>query len=394
MLHVGLTGGIGAGKSTVAGRLVSHGAVLIDSDRLAREAVAPGTEGLRAVVAEFGTEVLAPDGTLDRPALAARVFGDDDARVRLNAVVHPLVGARSAELMAAAPADAVVVQDVPLLVEGGMAADFPLVVVVHADTEVRMRRLVGQRGMPESDAWSRIAAQATDGQHRAVADVWLENSGTRDGTLAAVDRLWAERLLPFEENLRTLRRAPRPRHAELVPPDETWPAQAERVAARVAAAVGDQARRVDHIGSTAVPGLAAKDVLDLQVVVRDMGTAGQVADGLAAAGLVRGEGRWWDNALDGTRRDKAIALNADPGRAANCHIRPLDSPVWREALLLRDWLRAHPDGIQEYAEVKLALARQRLASIDAYAAAKTPFISGTLARAERWAVQTGWQATA
>ena len=394
MLHVGLTGGIGAGKSTVAGRLVSHGAVLIDSDRLAREAVAPGTEGLRAVVAEFGTEVLAPDGTLDRPALAARVFGDDDARVRLNAVVHPLVGARSAELMAAAPADAVVVQDVPLLVEGGMAADFPLVVVVHADTEVRMRRLVGQRGMPESDAWSRIAAQATDGQHRAVADVWLENSGTRDGTLAAVDRLWAERLLPFEENLRTLRRAPRPRHAELVPPDETWPAQAERVAARVAAAVGDQARRVDHIGSTAVPGLAAKDVLDLQVVVHDIGTAGQVADGLAAAGLVRGEGRWWDNALDGTRRDKAIALNADPGRAANCHIRPLDSPVWREALLLRDWLRAHPDGIQEYAEVKLALARQRLASIDAYAAAKTPFISGTLARAERWAVQTGWQATA
>ena len=394
MLHVGLTGGIGAGKSTVAGRLVSHGAVLIDSDRLAREAVAPGTEGLRAVVAEFGTEVLAPDGTLDRPALAARVFGDDDARVRLNAVVHPLVGARSAELLAAAPADAVVVQDVPLLVEGGMAADFPLVVVVHADTEVRMRRLVGQRGMPESDAWSRIAAQATDGQHRAVADVWLENSGTRDGTLAAVDRLWAERLLPFEENLRTLRRAPRPRHAELVPPDETWPAQAERVAARVAAAVGDQARRVDHIGSTAVPGLAAKDVLDLQVVVHDIGTAGQVADGLAAAGLVRGEGRWWDNALDGTRRDKAIALNADPGRAANCHIRPLDSPVWREALLLRDWLRAHPDGIQEYAEVKLALARQRLASIDAYAAAKTPFISGTLARAERWAVQTGWQATA
>jgi dephospho-CoA kinase len=394
MLHVGLTGGIGAGKSTVAGRLVSHGAVLIDSDRLAREAVAPGTEGLRAVVAEFGTEVLAPDGTLDRPALAARVFGDDDARVRLNAVVHPLVGARSAELLAAAPADAVVVQDIPLLVEGGMAADFPLVVVVHADTEVRMRRLVGQRGMPESDAWSRIAAQATDGQHRAVADVWLENSGTRDGTLAAVDRLWAERLLPFEENLRTLRRAPRPRHAELVPPDETWPAQAERVAVRVAAAAGDQARRVDHIGSTAVPGLAAKDVLDLQVVVHDIGTAGQVADGLAAAGLVRGEGRWWDNALDGTRRDKAIALNADPGRAANCHIRPLDSPVWREALLLRDWLRAHPDGIQEYAEVKLALARQRLASIDAYAAAKTPFISGTLARAERWAVQTGWQATA
>ena len=394
VLRVGLTGGIGSGKSMAAGRLTERGAVVIDADHLAREVVRPGTEGLAAVVADFGEGVLTPGGELDRALVAERVFGDDAARARLNGIVHPLVAARSAELIAAAPDDAVVVQDIPLLVEGAMAAGFPLVVVVHADAEVRVRRLVEQRGMPESDARSRIAAQATDGQRRAVADVWLDNSGARDSTLAAVDRLWAERLLPFEENLRTLRRALRPRHAELVPPDETWPAQAERVAARVAAAAGDQARRVDHIGSTAVPGLAAKDVLDLQVVVRDIGTAGQVADGLAAAGLVRGEGRWWDNALDGTERDKAIALNADPGRAVNCHIRPLDSPVWREALLLRDWLRAHPDGIREYAEVKQALARQRLSSIDAYAAAKTPFISGALARAERWAVQTGWQAAA
>ncbi|MDQ3989582.1 MAG: dephospho-CoA kinase [Actinomycetota bacterium] len=394
MLRVGLTGGIGSGKSTVAGRLVEQGAVVIDADCLAREVVGPGTEGLAAVVADFGAGVLTPGGELDRVLVAERVFGDDAARARLNGIVHPLVAARSAELIAAAADDAVIVQDIPLLVEGALAAGFPLVVVVHADAEVRVRRLVEQRGMPEPDARSRIAAQATDEQRRAVADVWLDNSGARDGTLAAVDRLWAERLVPFEENLRTLRRAPRPRHAELVLPDETWPAQAERMAARVAAVAGRRAWRVDHIGSTAVPGLAAKDVLDLQVVVHDLNTASQVADGLVAAGLVRGAGRWWDNALDGTRRNKAIALNADPGRAANCHIRPLDSPVWRETLLFRDWLRAHPDGLREYAEVKQALARQRLASIDAYAAAKTPFISSALARAERWAAQAGWKGSA
>ncbi len=394
VLRVGLTGGIGSGKSTVAGRLVEQGAVVIDADCLAREVVGPGTEGLAAVVADFGAGVLTPGGELDRVLVAERVFGDDAARARLNGIVHPLVAARSAELIAAAADDAVIVQDIPLLVEGALAAGFPLVVVVHADAEVRVRRLVEQRGMPEPDARSRIAAQATDEQRRAVADVWLDNSGARDGTLAAVDRLWAERLVPFEENLRTLRRAPRPRHAELVLPDETWPAQAERMAARVAAVAGRRAWRVDHIGSTAVPGLAAKDVLDLQVVVHDLNTASQVADGLVAAGLVRGAGRWWDNALDGTRRNKAIALNADPGRAANCHIRPLDSPVWRETLLFRDWLRAHPDGLREYAEVKQALARQRLASIDAYAAAKTPFISSALARAERWAAQAGWKGSA
>jgi dephospho-CoA kinase len=394
VLRVGLTGGIGSGKSTVAGRLVEQGAVVIDADCLAREVVGPGTEGLAAVVADFGAGVLTPGGELDRVLVAERVFGDDAARARLNGIVHPLVAARSAELIAAAADDAVIVQDIPLLVEGALAAGFPLVVVVHADAEVRVRRLVEQRGMPEPDARSRIAAQATDEQRRAVADVWLDNSGARDGTLAAVDRLWAERLVTFEENLRTLRRAPRPRHAELVLPDETWPAQAERMAARVAAVAGRRAWRVDHIGSTAVPGLAAKDVLDLQVVVHDLNTASQVADGLVAAGLVRGAGRWWDNALDGTRRNKAIALNADPGRAANCHIRPLDSPVWRETLLFRDWLRAHPDGLREYAEVKQALARQRLASIDVYAAAKTPFISSALARAERWAAQAGWKGSA
>lgn len=391
MLRVGLTGGIGAGKSTVAARLAGHGAVVIDSDRLAREVLEPGTEGLRAVVAEFGKGVLAPDGTLERPALATRVFGDDDARSRLNAIVHPLVGARSAELAHAASPDAVVVQDIPLLVEGGMAPGFPLVLVVHAEAGVRLRRLIEQRDISEADVRSRIAAQATEAQRRAVADVWLDNSGAPADVEAAVDRLWADRLVPFEENLRLRRPASRSTQTVLVAPDPTWPQQAERVCARIAAVAGERARRIDHIGSTAVAGLDAKDVLDLQVVVADLASAARLADDLAQAGLVRRAGRWWDNVADGTTRDKALATNADPARAVNCHIRPADSPTWREAVLLRDWLRAHPDGVREYAEVKHALAALRLSSIDAYVDAKTPFIRRALERAQRWADETGRQ---
>src|SRR6185312_10620370 len=168
MLRVGLTGGIGSGKSMVAARLAEHGAWVIDSDRIARQVLGPGSTGLRAVVEVFGEEVLAENGMLDRSVLAQRVFGDEDARGRLNAIVHPLVAARSAELVAAAPPEAIVVHDVPLLVETGMAARFSLVIVVHADTAARLGRLVGQRGMAASDAAARIAAQATDEQRRAA----------------------------------------------------------------------------------------------------------------------------------------------------------------------------------------------------------------------------------
>ncbi|MDN5934196.1 MAG: dephospho-CoA kinase, partial [Pseudonocardia sp.] len=190
MLKVGLTGGIGSGKSTVARRLVERGAVLVDSDALAREVVAAGTPGLAAIVEAFGPDVLGAGGELDRPALASVVFGDAGARARLNAIVHPLVRERSDELIVAAAADAVVVQDVPLLVENGMAPHLPLVIVVHADAEERVRRLVGQRGMPEADARARIAAQADDAARRAAADVWLDNGGAPADRVAAVDALW------------------------------------------------------------------------------------------------------------------------------------------------------------------------------------------------------------
>jgi dephospho-CoA kinase len=195
VLRIGLTGGIGSGKSTVAGLLAARGARVVDADRIAREVVEPGTPGLDAVVAAFGRDVLTAEGALDRPALAAVVFADPDARRRLDGIVHPLVRARAAELVAAAPPGAVVVQDVPLLVETGQAGSYDLVLVVAADLATRVERLVG-RGLSEGDARARIAAQATDEQRRAVADVVLDNSGTLAELEAQVDRFWAERVAP------------------------------------------------------------------------------------------------------------------------------------------------------------------------------------------------------
>lgn len=193
---VGLTGGIGAGKSAVASRLAALGAVVIDADRLAREAVAAGSPGLAEVVAAFGPDVLAADGSLDRAALARRVFNDDAARRRLEEIIHPRVRARTAELVAAAPPDAVVVNDVPLLVEGGLAVAYEVVIVVLADEETRIARLAADRGMTRDEAVARIRAQATDEQRRAVADVVIVNDGTLDELNRKVDEVWRERLAP------------------------------------------------------------------------------------------------------------------------------------------------------------------------------------------------------
>ena len=195
MLRIGLTGGIGSGKSTVARLLGDRGAHVVDADVLAREALAPGTPGLAAVAEAFGDGVLTPDGALDRQALAAVVFGDPSARARLDGIVHPLVRARAADLVAGMPEDAVVVQDIPLLVETGQAGSFDVVLVVEADPATRVARLVG-RGLPEGDARARIAAQATDEQRRAVADVVLDNSGTPEQLAEQVERFWAGWVAP------------------------------------------------------------------------------------------------------------------------------------------------------------------------------------------------------
>ncbi|MQA07445.1 MAG: dephospho-CoA kinase [Pseudonocardiaceae bacterium] len=392
MLRVGLTGGIGAGKSTVAGRLAEHGAVLIDADQVAREVVEPGSDGLAEVVAAFGREVLVADGSLDRHALGQRVFADEEARNTLNGILHPRIGARTAELMVTVAPDAIVVHDVPLLVENNLGAGYHLVLVVDAPERARVRRLTSSRDMSEADARARIQAQATEAQRRAAADVWLDNGRSRDLVLAEVDALWADRLVPFEANVRLRRPAGRSSQPVLATADPSWGIQAERLMARVAAAAGERAHRIDHIGSTSVPGLDAKDVLDLQVVTADLDEAGKLADELINAGLVRKDGRWTDNTMDGAVWDKAIATNADPARKVNCHIRPLDSPAWREVLLLRDWLRAHPDGVREYADVKHRLTRNRYQDINDYADDKTPFIASALERAETWARHTGWRA--
>ena len=193
MFRIGLTGGIAAGKSVVARRLDELGACVIDHDVLAREAVAPGSVGLDEVVEAFGPGVLAADGSLDRPALGRIVFDDDAERARLEAIIHPEVRRLSAEkeaLAAAGRPGVVVVHDIPLLVETGQAGRFHLLVVVHAPTEQRVRRLVELRGMDEGEARARVAAQASDDERLSVADVVLDATGTEDALRAEVDAFW------------------------------------------------------------------------------------------------------------------------------------------------------------------------------------------------------------
>lgn len=193
-MRVALTGGIGSGKSSVARRLAALGAVVVDADAIAREVVEPGTPGLAAVVADFGPEVLTADGSLDRAAMAGIVFADPERRRALEAIVHPLVGQRSAELIAAAPTGAVVVYDVPLLAESAgtgrdRTGEFDAVVVVEAPLEDRVVRLVA-RGLTEDDARARIAAQATDEQRRSLADHVIANDADLAALDAQVDALW------------------------------------------------------------------------------------------------------------------------------------------------------------------------------------------------------------
>lgn len=190
MQNVGLTGGIAAGKSAVARRLAELGAVLIDADAIARAVVEPGTPGLAAIVEAFGKGILSGDGALDRPALGALVFADAKARETLNSIVHPLVRAEAARLRAEAPEDAVVIQDIPLLVETGQGANFDMVLVVAAPLEERLRRMIQDRGMSEADALARIAAQASDAERAAVADIVIENSGTLEQLRDKVTEIW------------------------------------------------------------------------------------------------------------------------------------------------------------------------------------------------------------
>lgn len=391
VLKVGLTGGIGSGKSAVSSRLAALGAVVIDADRIAREVVAPGSEGLAEIVAAFSDRVLDADGALDRAALGAVVFGDEGARRRLEAITHPRVRARTAALVAAAPPDAVVVNDVPLLVEVGLAPTYHLVLVVQAAVATRLERLARDRGMDRAEAERRIAAQADDARRQAAADVLLGNDGTLADLHAAVDTLWHERLLPYERNVRE-RRAVRPEQVALTEPDPTWPQQYARLAARIRHAAGADLR-VDHIGSTAVPGLAAKDVIDIQLTVPSLADAdGPLADRLAEAGFPRLPGDWWDNPRPpgSPHWEKRLHGSADPGRPVHLHLRVAGSPGWRYALLMRDHLRADPGQRAAYLQLKRELAASAPDSAT-YGTLKDPWFDEEHLRAEEWAAQTGWR---
>lgn len=190
-MRVGLTGGVASGKSTVSAILDELGAVVIDADVLAREVVAPGTDGLAEVVAAFGDDVLGPDGALDRPALGTVVFADDDKRRVLERIIHPRVRARAAEIEAAAPEGAVVVHDIPLLTETGQAESFDAVVVVDVPVETQVERMVGLRGMSPADARARVAAQASREERLAVATHVVDNTGTLAELRARVDEVYA-----------------------------------------------------------------------------------------------------------------------------------------------------------------------------------------------------------
>jgi dephospho-CoA kinase len=381
VLRVGVTGGIGAGKSTAAKQLVRSGGFLVDADQVAREVVVPGGAGLLAVVEEFGDRVLLPDGTLDRPGLGRIIFGDRSSRLRLNAILHPLIAARTTELIATAPPDVVVIHEHPLIVENGLAASYHLVVVVDAPEQLRAERLVEHRGMAANDAWQRIRAQATDQQRRAAADVLLDNSGDVGPLVEATQSLYAQRLAPFEQNVRGRHRAGRPPLVEVVEPEPTWPDQARRLLGRIGAVAGGRAIRLDHTGSTSVPGLPAKDIVDLQLVVADLAVADQLCDPLQDAGFARLPGDWWDDALDGGSPPKRLHLACDPGRAVNLHVRTADSPAVREQLVFRDWLRQHPAERDAYAGVKRGAAGVEL---EPYLDAKGPWIRAALLRALAW----------
>ncbi|WP_196235019.1 dephospho-CoA kinase [Salinispora arenicola] len=391
MLMVGLTGGIGSGKSAVAARLAQWGAVVVDADRVAREVVAPGTEGLAEIVTAFSDRVLGPDGALDRAALGSVVFADEAGRRCLEAIVHPRVRARTAELVAAAPPDAVVVNDVPLLVESGLVPTYHLVVVVQTAMSIRLERLARDRGMDLAEARRRIAAQVDDVRRRAAADALLTNDGTRDELRSAVDALWADRLLPYEANLRARRAAPLPL-PELAEADPTWPEQYERLAARIYRAVAPADLRIDHIGATAVPDLVAADVIDIQLTVPHLGDAdGPLAELLAEAGFPR---------LPETGRDtprtpsdpspERLHGSADPARPARLHVRAAGSPGWRYALLTRDYLRAHPD----WRAAHLTWRSERAVEAPAggmAGAEGSPWFDAERPRIERWAGRTGWR---
>jgi dephospho-CoA kinase len=279
-----------------------------------------------------------------------------------------------------------------------------LVVIVNAEEDLRVKRLIEHRGFTEEDARARIAAQATEEQRRAVADVWLDNTGSTEELVEQARELWHQRILPFARNLE----AGEPARARpvLVPYDSSWPEQARRIVARLNTACGHHAVRIDHIGSTAVEGLDAKDAIDIQVTVASLDAADELAEALTGAGYLRmpiiadvrkpdsrSTVAEFDHAGDEALWHKRIHASADPGRPTYIHLRVDGWPNQQFALLFVDWLAANPDAREHYLEVKREAERETTTDggIEAYVAAKEPWLLGAYRHAWAWADASGWR---
>jgi dephospho-CoA kinase len=397
VLRVGVTGGIGSGKSSVAARLRALGAHVVDADAVAREVVEPGTRALALIRDRFGDGVIRTDGGLDRAALASVVFADREALDTLEEITTPAIGARVTTLRRQAPSGGVSVFDMPLLVERGLWVHEHLNLVVDVEADTRVRRLVEHRALDEADARARIAAQATDDERRAVADVLLDNRGTPEQLERSVDALWRERIEPYAANLRDGTRTRRVSRGAVVDPRADWGLRGERLVAKIGAALARSgvATEVSHIGSTAVPGLIAKDVIDVQVGVRHLADADRadVRTAMRDAGYLLSEGNSTDAPKPGTDPaawHKRFYGGCDPAQVVHVHIRELGSPGWRFAILFRDWLVHVPAERDAYAAEK-----RRLLAIDddtdAYVEAKEPWFDAAWPRAQAWADETGWR---
>ncbi|MEJ3749185.1 GrpB family protein [Actinomycetes bacterium KLBMP 9797] len=277
-----------------------------------------------------------------------------------------------------------------LLAELGATVTGPSPVPTRADVEGRDAIVVERLPpAPPASAAHRFhlvllaggeGAAARSGFPADAADVCVDGADG-DEVRRSVAALWCDRLVPFEANLRGGRRAARRRRPVLFDPDPTWPGQARRLIGRLTTAAGERVVRVDHIGSTSVPGLPAKDLVDIQVVVADLDVAVQVAEDLRIAGFVRA-GRWTGLDRCGAEHAEEVVVDADPGRPVNINIRPVTSPVWRDTLLFRDWLRVDAAARGEYAALKRNLAARPDAHVDDYSRGKMPWISAALTRAE------------
>lgn len=318
MLKIGLTGGIGAGKSTVSAMLSDMGAVIVDADLIAREVVEPGQPLLDEIAAEFGAEVLTPQGSLDRARLAELAFIDEASTQRLNALIHPAIRERTQGHFDRHADAEIVVHDVPLLVENSMSANYHLCLLVDVPADVRLARLMASRGMERSDAEARIARQASDAQRRAACDIHIDNEGSPDETRATVETLVLDRLRPFAANLRAERWAPRT--DVTVDPD---PAAAARVSARIRRATSADypLNLLPRSTDSAAAQVRTPGLIELELLVPDRGTADFVAPALARAGLPGEPRTYVDNsASNATVRFHA---NCDPGQAVNLFVRTL-----------------------------------------------------------------------